>query len=134
MDDSEQSSEVSSDQWMAENCNPKVAKISNAGDSEAVYALLAGPVSAPQEISSIANIDQIRVYTYDEAANTMTPVRALSPGETLCYDSTAETNTASPRRTTGRWILLRSIRASSRMEHGLTMFRFQCSLMSREHR
>lgn len=91
-DDSGQQ-EISPEQWLADNCNPKVAKISNAGDSEAAYALLAGPASAPQETST-TDIDQIRVYTYDEAANTMTPVRALSPGETLCYDSTAETITA----------------------------------------
>ncbi|WP_086991428.1 hypothetical protein [Agrococcus casei] len=83
--------EISPEQWMTDNCTQVVAEVdasSTSSENAPAFALLAGPASAPQMTS---HDEQIRVYTYDETADEMTPVRVAEPGEQFCFDSTLET-------------------------------------------
>lgn len=93
-DDSEQGNEVSSDQWMAENCPTTVVKVdasaSVSGENPTPYALTVGPVTAPQVGE---NESEIRLYTYDGTTDEFSPLRVVEQGETFCFNADAETKT-----------------------------------------
>lgn len=91
-DESAQSQDgVSTEQWMTENCPSTVVKVDASSVSvknAPAYALTAGPVTAPQ----IGDSDpEIRLYSYDEAANEFSPIRVVEQGEQFCFNAEAET-------------------------------------------
>ncbi|MGP5098320.1 hypothetical protein ACTXJ1_09890 [Brachybacterium alimentarium] len=84
--------QVSPEQWYAENCPSTVAKVTRFDgkpiqEGDPVYALIAGRGTVPQD----GRDEGLRLYSYDQAQNSFTALRAVEQGEEFCFDSSVET-------------------------------------------
>lgn len=78
--------QVSASEWYSENCAPFVSSLTGA--KSAAYVLTKGEVVAPEPLDD--DQDAFRLYDYDEASATMTPIRTVEKGETFCMDTDIE--------------------------------------------